>query len=196
MADNAPAEPANARLAAQRRMRAELRDIAPDPLLTALEAAAETGRARSTFWRDVKRGLPGHRQPAADASAPGLRPLPPARGGGAPGPSGGGAVMAGRILPRRAALAAGLLATTATATAVIAQRQADQRNFWAPRPTGDYGFDCTLGERYAEAECCGNASWLCSVPAVSLIDQCVALTRNAGTLGTLNLRSSAWQGCT
>jgi predicted DNA-binding transcriptional regulator AlpA len=57
MADNASPEPAKARLAAQRRLRAELRDIVPDPLLTALEAAAETGRARSTFWRDVKRGL-------------------------------------------------------------------------------------------------------------------------------------------
>lgn len=28
-----------------------------DPLLTAVEAAPETGRALSTFWRDVKRGL-------------------------------------------------------------------------------------------------------------------------------------------
>lgn len=27
-----------------------------DPLLTAAEAASETGRALSTFWRDVKRG--------------------------------------------------------------------------------------------------------------------------------------------
>jgi predicted DNA-binding transcriptional regulator AlpA len=27
-----------------------------DPLLRAAEAAAETGRALSTFWRDVKRG--------------------------------------------------------------------------------------------------------------------------------------------
>jgi hypothetical protein len=25
------------------------------------------------------------------------------------------------------------------------------RNFWAPRPTGDYVFDCTLGEQYAAA---------------------------------------------
>lgn len=28
-----------------------------DPLLNAAEAAAETGRAVSTFWRDVKGGL-------------------------------------------------------------------------------------------------------------------------------------------
>ena len=25
------------------------------------------------------------------------------------------------------------------------------RIMWAPRPTGDYGFDCTLGAEYAEA---------------------------------------------
>jgi hypothetical protein len=25
------------------------------------------------------------------------------------------------------------------------------RNFWAPRPTGDYNEDCCLGEQYAEA---------------------------------------------
>ena len=32
------------------------RYICDDPLLTAGEGAAETGRALSTFWRDVKRG--------------------------------------------------------------------------------------------------------------------------------------------
>ena len=31
--------------------------VCDDPLLTAREAAAETGRALSTFWRDVKNGL-------------------------------------------------------------------------------------------------------------------------------------------
>ena len=31
--------------------------VCDDPLLTAKESAAETGRALSTFWRDVKRGL-------------------------------------------------------------------------------------------------------------------------------------------
>ncbi len=31
--------------------------VPDDPLLTAAEAAPETGRALSTFWRDVKRGL-------------------------------------------------------------------------------------------------------------------------------------------
>jgi predicted DNA-binding transcriptional regulator AlpA len=31
--------------------------VCDDPLLSAREAAAETGRALSTFWRDVKRGL-------------------------------------------------------------------------------------------------------------------------------------------
>lgn len=30
--------------------------VPTDPLLPAREAAAETGRAVSTFWRDVKRG--------------------------------------------------------------------------------------------------------------------------------------------
>lgn len=33
-----------------------LRYACDDPLLNAAEAAAETGRALSTFWRDVKRG--------------------------------------------------------------------------------------------------------------------------------------------
>jgi predicted DNA-binding transcriptional regulator AlpA len=52
-----PPPPAKAdRKTAGRARRAELRAIAPDPLLTAVEAAAETGRAVSTFWRDVKRG--------------------------------------------------------------------------------------------------------------------------------------------
>ena len=37
--------------------RAQARALATDPLLTARESAAETGRAISTFWRDVKRGL-------------------------------------------------------------------------------------------------------------------------------------------
>ena len=45
------------RKAARRARRAELRATAPDPLLMAEEAAAETGRALSTFWRDVKRGI-------------------------------------------------------------------------------------------------------------------------------------------
>jgi len=27
----------------------------------------------------------------------------------------------------------------------------EKRIMWAPRPTGDYGFDCTLGVEYAEA---------------------------------------------
>lgn len=31
--------------------------LADDPLLTAAQAAPETGRALSTFWRDVRRGL-------------------------------------------------------------------------------------------------------------------------------------------
>lgn len=30
--------------------------VPSDPLLSAADAAAETGRALSTFWRDVKRG--------------------------------------------------------------------------------------------------------------------------------------------
>lgn len=32
------------------------RYVCDDPLLTAEQGAAETGRALSTFWRDVKRG--------------------------------------------------------------------------------------------------------------------------------------------
>ena len=50
------------RLAAMRARRAEIRENSSDPLLTAAEAAAETGRAISTFWRDVRRGaLPAGR---------------------------------------------------------------------------------------------------------------------------------------
>lgn len=50
------------RRTARRANRAEARALAADPLLTAAEAAAETGRALSTFWRDVKRGtLPAAR---------------------------------------------------------------------------------------------------------------------------------------
>lgn len=41
---------------ARRINRAEARALAADPLLTTEEAAAEAGRAVSTFWRDVKRG--------------------------------------------------------------------------------------------------------------------------------------------
>lgn len=51
---NAP--PDTPRRNARRANRAEARTLAVDPLLTAAEAAAETGRALSTFWRDVKRG--------------------------------------------------------------------------------------------------------------------------------------------
>lgn len=45
------------RRAARRANRAEARALTADPLLIAAEAAAETGRALSTFWRDVKRGI-------------------------------------------------------------------------------------------------------------------------------------------
>ncbi len=45
------------RKAARRARRAELRASVSDPLLTAEEGAPETGRAVSTFWRDVKRGV-------------------------------------------------------------------------------------------------------------------------------------------
>lgn len=38
------------------RSRGGSRYTCDDPLLTAAEAAPETGRALSTFWRDVKRG--------------------------------------------------------------------------------------------------------------------------------------------
>jgi predicted DNA-binding transcriptional regulator AlpA len=59
LASTAPAHPTippSDRKAARRARRAELRATAPDPLLTAEEAAAESGRALSTFWRDVRRG--------------------------------------------------------------------------------------------------------------------------------------------
>jgi predicted DNA-binding transcriptional regulator AlpA len=51
-----PITPQSDRKAARRARRAELRTTAVDPLLTADEAAVETGRAVSTFGRDVKRG--------------------------------------------------------------------------------------------------------------------------------------------
>jgi predicted DNA-binding transcriptional regulator AlpA len=54
-AAHAAPNPSSDRRAARRARRAELRATTPDPLLTADEAAAETGRALSTFWRDVKR---------------------------------------------------------------------------------------------------------------------------------------------
>lgn len=51
-----PGTPLGNRSAARSANRAELRAIPSDPLLTARESAAETGRAVSTFWRDVKLG--------------------------------------------------------------------------------------------------------------------------------------------
>jgi predicted DNA-binding transcriptional regulator AlpA len=45
------------RVAAIRANRAEARALVDDPLLTARESAAETGRALSTFWRDVRNGV-------------------------------------------------------------------------------------------------------------------------------------------
>src|SRR5580698_7904936 len=39
------------------RARRKLTYLPDDPLLTAAESAAETGRALSTFWRDVRSGL-------------------------------------------------------------------------------------------------------------------------------------------
>ena len=56
MSDPTPIPAHSGRKALRRARRAELRATAPDPLLMAEEAAAETGRALSTFWRDVKRG--------------------------------------------------------------------------------------------------------------------------------------------
>lgn len=45
---------------AAQRSRRKPEYVPSDPLLTAKEAAAETGRAVSTFWRDVRAGkLPG-----------------------------------------------------------------------------------------------------------------------------------------
>lgn len=34
---------------------------------------------------------------------------------------------------------------------VCVAKGAGRRNFWAPRSTGDYAFDCSLGKRYGEA---------------------------------------------
>lgn len=48
--------PQRKKAARMRVNRAEARALATDPLLTAEEGAAETGRALSTFWRDVKSG--------------------------------------------------------------------------------------------------------------------------------------------
>jgi predicted DNA-binding transcriptional regulator AlpA len=45
------------RLEAIRANRLEARALVDDPLLTARESAAETGRALSTFWRDVRNGI-------------------------------------------------------------------------------------------------------------------------------------------
>ena len=56
MSDPTPITAHSGRKALRRARRAELRATAPDPLLMAEEAAAETGRALSTFWRDVRRG--------------------------------------------------------------------------------------------------------------------------------------------
>jgi predicted DNA-binding transcriptional regulator AlpA len=39
------------------RNRRKLDYVVDDPLLTAQESAIETGRGRSTFWRDVRAGL-------------------------------------------------------------------------------------------------------------------------------------------
>ena len=50
------AQSAPTRLAAGQANRAAARALAEDPFLNAREAAAETGRAVSTFWRDVKLG--------------------------------------------------------------------------------------------------------------------------------------------
>jgi predicted DNA-binding transcriptional regulator AlpA len=50
-------EATTGRKASRRERRLQARASTPDPLLTAEEAAPETGRAVSTFWRDVKRGI-------------------------------------------------------------------------------------------------------------------------------------------
>lgn len=34
---------------------------------------------------------------------------------------------------------------------VVSPNDGTARNFWAPRPSGDYNADCGLGEQYAEA---------------------------------------------
>lgn len=50
------------RIGAIRANRAAARALVDDPLLNARESAAESGRALSTFWRDVRRGIlpPAH----------------------------------------------------------------------------------------------------------------------------------------
>lgn len=53
--DETSLNPANDRLAARARRKPQY--VCDDPLLTASEAAAETGRGLSTFWRDVRAGL-------------------------------------------------------------------------------------------------------------------------------------------
>lgn len=53
---HAPNTPTPDRKAARRANRAEARALAPDPLLTAEEAAAEKGVALSTWWKHVKSG--------------------------------------------------------------------------------------------------------------------------------------------
>jgi len=52
--DETSLNPANERLVA--RVRRKPQYVCDDPLLTAAEAAAETGRGLSTFWRDVRAG--------------------------------------------------------------------------------------------------------------------------------------------
>ena len=86
-----PTIPPSGRKAARRARRAELRATASDPLLTAEEAAAEAGRALSTFWRDVRRGtLPAPYYVTPRAARPAARRARPRRraGGDAPRPAG------------------------------------------------------------------------------------------------------------
>ena len=52
--DETSLNPANNRLAARARRKPQY--VCDDPLLTAYEAAAESGRGLSTFWRDVRAG--------------------------------------------------------------------------------------------------------------------------------------------
>ncbi len=56
MSDPSPLTAASDRKAARRARRAELRALAPDPLLTPQEAAAEKGVALSTWWKHVRAG--------------------------------------------------------------------------------------------------------------------------------------------
>jgi predicted DNA-binding transcriptional regulator AlpA len=49
------AHQAHAKLTEAEKVR-QMRHATDDPLLTPMEAAAEAGRAMSTFWRDVKLG--------------------------------------------------------------------------------------------------------------------------------------------